>query len=543
MKIENSQVRLDNYIRDVQSGKILSGRLVKLAVERYVRDLESNQYQFNADKFNRCCDFIGKMKHYVGKHRGKPFLLEGWQLFIVANIVALYIKDTDTRKYTYSYIQIARKNGKTFLASALSLYFLIADAEYSAEVVLAANTFQQSQLLYNVCYTLMAQMDPRYKFHNVHRGKDIEYFPTRSILHTIASKSRGLDGFNASFGIIDEYHAAPDSSVRNVIASSMGMRENPHLMTITTAGFDMESVCYQLRNDCVDVLNGIKEDTNLFGMIFELDADDDYADEKNWIKSNPNLDLTVRKDWLRDQITSAQMFKNEEVNVLTKNMNMWINGSYTWIEDKYILQSMTDFPDFVKEDVIAYVGVDLSSVSDLTAVNFLIKHNDIYYFDTRYYLPQQYKTDSQYNRMKFEEWARNGHLTLTPGNVTDYDYILKDILKYPYYIRAIYYDSYNATQFAINATQEGIECIPYSQSTGSFNRPTKELERLILSGQVIFKKNPITVYCYRNVVLKQDMYGNVKPDKSNREKKIDGVIAQIMSMAGYLLDPVSPSIF
>jgi phage terminase large subunit-like protein len=543
LKIENSQVRLDNYIRDVQSGKILSGRLVKLAVERYVRDLESNQYQFNADKFNRCCDFIGKMKHYVGKHRGKPFLLEGWQLFIVANIVALYIKDTDTRKYTYSYIQIARKNGKTFLASALSLYFLIADAEYSAEVVLAANTFQQSQLLYNVCYTLMAQMDPRYKFHNVHRGKDIEYFPTRSILHTIASKSRGLDGFNASFGIIDEYHAAPDSSVRNVIASSMGMRENPHLMTITTAGFDMESVCYQLRNDCVDVLNGIKEDTNLFGMIFELDADDDYADEKNWIKSNPNLDLTVRKDWLRDQITSAQMFKNEEVNVLTKNMNMWINGSYTWIEDKYILQSMTDFPDFVKEDVIAYVGVDLSSVSDLTAVNFLIKHNDIYYFDTRYYLPQQYKTDSQYNRMKFEEWARNGHLTLTPGNVTDYDYILKDILKYPYYIRAIYYDSYNATQFAINATQEGIECIPYSQSTGSFNRPTKELERLILSGQVIFKKNPITVYCYRNVVLKQDMYGNVKPDKSNREKKIDGVIAQIMSMAGYLLDPVSPSIF
>jgi phage terminase large subunit-like protein len=266
------------------------------------------------------------LQHYVGEHRGKSFVLEGWQLFIIANIVGIYKKNTDKRKYNYSYVQVARKNGKTFLASAIALYYLIADDEYNAEVICAANTFAQSQLLYNCATTLINQIDYGFKYHNIHRGKDIEYIPTQSILHTVASKSRGLDGFNASFAIIDEFHAAPDSSVRNVIASSMGMRKNPHLMTITTAGFDLESVCYQLRCDCVDTLNGIN-DNNTFAMILELDSDDEYTDPDTWQKPNPNLGITVRKDWLKEQVKNSQIYKNEEVNVITKNMNMWVNGA------------------------------------------------------------------------------------------------------------------------------------------------------------------------------------------------------------------------
>jgi phage terminase large subunit-like protein len=256
----------------------------------------------------------------------------------------------------------------------------------------------------------------------------------------------------------------------------MGLRDNPHLMVITTAGFDLESVCCQMRNDCIDVLTRIAEDNNVFSMIFEMDKEDDWTQPDVWIKSNPNLGITVRKDWLQDQIKSAKTLKNEEIPILTKNMNMWVNGANTWIEDKYILQSMKGIPEFDAGGVVCYVGVDLSAVSDLTAVNYLIKHNDIYYFDTHYYFPEQYKTSSQYNRQKFVEWSNQGFLNLTPGNVTDYDYILHDILNYPYQIKAVYYDAYNSTQMIINATQQGIDCIAYSQATGSFNKPTKELE-------------------------------------------------------------------
>lgn len=144
MKKSPNELKLAKYIRDIQSCKIPAGSLVKLSIERYVNDLKSKKYYFNPTIYNHCCNFISRMKHYTGSHKGKPFVMEGWQLFIIANIVALYIKGTNKRKYNYSYIQVARKNGKTFLASALSLYYLIADNEHSAEVILAANTFQQS---------------------------------------------------------------------------------------------------------------------------------------------------------------------------------------------------------------------------------------------------------------------------------------------------------------------------------------------------------------------------------------------------------------
>jgi phage terminase large subunit-like protein len=534
--------KLHTYIEGVQSGELVAGELLKLSVKRYLNDLK-NGYELRTGVFNRCCGFIGKLQHYTGLSRGKRFDLEGWQLFIVANIVGLYRTGTNLRKYNYSYIQIARKNGKTFMMAALALYYLLFD-DWAAEVVLSANTFQQSQLMYNVCQTLMAQIDPNLKYHTFHRGKDIIFRSTNSILHTIATKSRGLDGFNVSFAVIDEYHAAADASVRNVLASSMGMRENPHLSVITTAGFNLESVCFQLRNDCVDVLKGLSPDNNTFSAIFELDAGDtiEFSDaaKRKWAKSNPNLGVTVRPDWLEAQVRTSQEFKTEEVNVITKNFNMWVNGAQAWIDEKHL--KFETLPAFKKTDTLAYVGIDLSSVSDLTAVNYLIKKNEIYYFDTRYYLPEKFVTVSNYNKMKFREWAEQGHLTLTPGNVTDYDYILNDLLVYPYLINGVYYDTYNATQFAISATMKGMNMVPYSQSQGSFNRPTKEMERLILTGMAVFNPNPLTLYCYRNVKLRQDYMGNVKPDKSDRLNKIDGVIAQLMSLAGYLLNPVMPSV-
>jgi phage terminase large subunit-like protein len=533
--------KLNQYVEDVLSGTTVAGELLKLSVKRYIRDLDGGKYRLNNDKFNKCCSFISKLKHYVGLHRGKNFSPEGWQLFIIANIVGLYRADSDIRKYNYSYIQVARKNGKTFFAAALALYYLIADNEYSAEVVCAANTFPQSQLVYNVCQTLMYQLDAKYKYHSFHRGKDISYRPANSILHAIASKSRGLDGFNVSFGVIDEYHAAQDSSVRDVLASSMGMRLNPHLMIITTAGFDLESCCHQLRNDCVDMLKSTdNSDNNIFSAIFELDKDDDYADESIWQKANPNLGVTVRTEWLRDTVASSKMYRSEETNTLTKNFNRWVSGAQIWVDEQYL--RFETFPKFDKSAVLAYVGVDLSSTSDLTAANFLIKQNDMFYFDTRYYLPEKFKSESQYINLKFREWAANGYLTLTQGNVTDYDYILRDILNYTYPIRGVYYDSYNATQFAINAQMQGVTMIPYSQSVSSFNKPTKEMERLIMLGNVIMNYNPLTLHCYRNVKLKIDYNNNCKPDKSNTANKIDGVIAQLMSLAGYLLDPSSPSI-
>ena len=189
--------------------------------------------------------------------------------------------------------------------------------------------------------------------------------------------------------------------------------------------------------------------------------------------------------------------------------------------------------DFINKD--CYIGVDLGATSDLTAVSFLIVDEDKYYFKTHYYLPESAlyeKTDKEL----YKQWKKEGYLTVTQGNVTDYDYITNDIMKYfqKLIIKRISYDPYNATQWAIDCTQKGLPLQPYAQNLGNFNKPTKEIERLIMGKKAIIDNNPINRFCFSNVEIKSDHNGNFKPSKSIDKKKIDGVIAMIEALGGWL---------
>jgi hypothetical protein len=162
----------------------------------------------------------------------------------------------------------------TALAAALSLYFLIADGEDGAEVLLAANSKEQAKICFGMCSNFAKGLDPKGKYLTTYRA-DILFDLTKSSLKVLAADDTKLDGFNASFGLLDEYHAAPTSKVKDVIKSSMAMRENPHLAVITTAGFSKENPCYQDRSVAIEVLNGLKKDDELFAAIFSMDSDDD----------------------------------------------------------------------------------------------------------------------------------------------------------------------------------------------------------------------------------------------------------------------------
>lgn len=223
------------YAKDIIDGKILGGEFIKKACIRFLDDLKRDDLYFSIEKVDRCTQFIATLKHFEGKHAKKHFILQDWQLFIVANIVGFYWKETNTRRFTSSYIEIARKQGKTALASALCLYFLIADGEDGAEVLLAANSKEQAKIAFKMASTFCKGLDPKAKYLKPYRA-DINFDKTNSKLKVLAADDSKLDGFNCSFGLLDEYHAAPNSRVRDVIKSSMGMRENPHLCTITTAG-------------------------------------------------------------------------------------------------------------------------------------------------------------------------------------------------------------------------------------------------------------------------------------------------------------------
>lgn len=525
------------YAQGVTEGTVVCGEFIKLAAERFFNFMEDDRYEFREDKANEVIEFFSILQHFTGRHAGKPFILQPWQQFVIAAIYGFYVKETGERLTKYVYIEISRKNGKTAFAAGLCLFHLIADGEMDAEVDLAANSKDQAKIAFKFCSQFAKGIDPKGKDLVSFRDK-VKFEKMLSLLQVFAADDSKLDGFNASMYLIDEYHAAKNTGLKDVLQSSQGMRDNPMAIIITTAGFDKLGPCYQYREMCTEVLSGLKENDSLFAAIYSLDEGDDWRDPNNWAKSNPNLGITVKPQYLQTQVQSAKNTKSEEVGIKTKNFNIWCDSETVWIPEHYILQASAnlDFEQFRNMD--CYAGIDLSSTSDLTCASFMIPTENKYYFKTLYYLPEAALQEKRFKDL-YGEWRRQGLITITPGNVTDYDYILNDLMKIRdiVYIQKIAYDAWNATQFVINAEERGLPMEPFSQTLGNFNRPTKELERLLLSGKAVIDNNLINRHCFRNAIMARDKSGNTKPSKQYEEKKIDGVIAKLEALGIYLVSP------
>lgn len=526
------------YAQDVIEGKIVAGEFIRSACERFFSLMEDDRYEFREDKVDEVINFFPYLKHFKGRHADKPFTLEPWQEWIVASIYGFYVREDGSRLTQTVYIEVARKNGKTALAAGIGLNALINDDEAGAEVYFAANSKEQVKIsAWPLCSNFAKKFDPKNRYLQVFRDT-ITFEKTSSWLKVLAADSTKLDGPNPSTFVLDEYHAAKNNSLKAVLESGQGTRDNPLEVIITTAGFDKLGPCYELRTTGSEILKGLKEDDSFFVAIYSLDEQDDWKDESVWVKSNPNIEVTVKPSYIRKEIRKAINTPSDEVNVKTKTLNMWCDAETVWIPEHYILNSSKEIrlDDFAGMD--CYMGIDLSSTSDLTCAAFMFPTEDKYYFKVKYYLPEMALQERRFKEL-YGEWRRQGLITITPGNVTDYDYILNDIMdmRDKVYIQKIAYDTWNATQFTINAEEKGLPMEPFSQVLGNFNRPTKEMERLLLSGKAFIDNNVINRHCFRNVVMARDRNGNTKPSKQFEEKKIDGVIGMLEALGVYLVSP------
>lgn len=529
------------YAKDVVSGKILACQWVKLACKRFLDDINSREYYFDEKKYNTLTTFTGVMKHYSSGAAGKPFILEPWEDFIICNIFCLYRVDTRRRKYKTAHISVSRKNGKTTLAAALGLFSLIADGEPASSVIMAANSREQAHIDFDAASAFARQLDPRKKSLKVLRN-EIVFQKNNASLKVISADASTGDGLNPSMVILDELHEAVDSKLFDVLRSGQGFREQPLMLSITTAGFRIGGFCNQYEDYCKEILMGQKVDDTLFALLYTLDDGDDWTDESNFIKSNPNLGITVKRDWLSEQVNQAKNSSSLEVGVKTKNLNVWCSSSTTWIPEQYIRKSLmdVDLTEFKnKNNYLVYLGFDLAAISDLTAVSIMFVDPDTeeYFFKTWYYLPKS-ALDGKYNSELYKMWSSKGFLTLTDSETTDYNYIQNQIvyLYETFDVQGVFYDSWNAQQLVNNLVNEGLPMTAYSQSIGNFNKPTKEMERLVLSDKARFDNNPITRFCFDNVELKVDLNGNCKPASPTQHTsgKIDGVISMLNALGGYL---------
>jgi phage terminase large subunit-like protein len=526
----------NQYAEEVRSGKQVACDYVKLAVQRWFNDHERGHERglwFDEQAAQRVIKFMSLLTQFEGKFHGKALMLESWQQFIVANLFGWKWED-GSRRFTESYIELARKNGKSTLGGGIADYMFAADGEYGAEIYSAATKRDQAKKVFEAGkYLLKNSISKKLREMVTFQNHNLHIESKYSKFEPLSSDHKRLDGLNPHCVIIDEFHAHPDNGVYSVMKSGMGARRQPLLFTITTAGFNRFSPCYNQRKLVENVLDGVIEQDNLFGMIYTLDEDDDWKDEKVWIKANPNMGVSVSEKWLRNEIERADADNTQLVPVMTKNLNVWTDAAETWIKDAdWMACDIGALPDLTGKE--CYGGLDLASTRDITAL--VLQFPDVN--GKRQILPifwmpeMNYQERVERDKVNYDVWIREGFIRITPGNVTDYDFIKADILKMAkqYQIRNIAYDRWNASQLVIDLIEEGLKMESFGQGYGSMSAPTKELNKMVLKKNLNHAGNPVLRWMCKNVSIKRDPADNIKIDKNAAQEKVDGMVALVMAI-------------
>lgn len=546
MTVYDLSKEYNKYAEDVIDGSVIASHNIVLACKRYREWFNRDDIYLDYDEVDRRIRVVGRLKHWKGKYNKKPFNLLPYQQWIFANIFGWKFKSTNLRVTKNVLLFMARKSGKTALASALCISQLLLDNNNGQEIDCLANSGAQAKILFDMNRNFTKSVDPNGLIFKRYRDS-IKMPATDSIIAVRNADSMTLDGLDSSTFILDEYHAAKNTDLYDVMKTSQGSQTQPLAIVITTAGSLLSGFpLYEMRKTCIEILEGKKQDDSQFTALYEQDQDDDWInDESCWIKSNPSLGHTVMPDYLRDQVQSVKNQPSNMFSVLTKNFNVFCQSSDVWIQESYIKKVMhhIDLEDFIDEE--AYIGVDLAAVSDLTCTTIMFPPNpkrklfpDKFVFKTICYVPST--TLEGVNGHKYKSFKKKDSYTfrVIDGNVTDYNTILKDqiALQSNHSVVSLAYDAWNSSQWAIDATNAGLPLVPFSQSLGNFNKPTKQLELMILSDKCVIDDAPFIVWCFNNVILKRDYNENIKPSKETKENKIDPVIAMCEALGAYLAE-------
>lgn len=536
------------YISEVLEGKRLVGELELAAVKRWSEFEADPDIYYDEKGVERVIQIFRLLKHTSGEYYGKRFQLLPWQIFVLSWIFGWKYKESGYRVTRKAYVEVAKKNGKSELAGAIGLYGAFFDGEMGAECYSAANKYDQATICWNAGKVMATQfMQESKKFASICKVYDsittrgLKNVQGESSFKPIAADSKTLDGVRPHFAIIDEYHEAKDDSILRNLASGMVNRTQPLLFIITTAGFNINGPCHQYRKVVNDIVSGKKEDKSTFGLIFTANKDDDWNDEKTWQKANPSIGTTPSWDGLRTEYTKAlNEGQSAEINFKTKNLNIWVRQSKTWITDKIWMQGNKTESEEVLMGSECYAAVDLSTKWDLTCFGLLFPptpERDSFIFKAKYYCPQEGATfRAKKDGVPYLDWAKDKHLYLTEGNVTDFNAVQLDIQEamQNYSVQKVYYDPWQSTQFASELFADGVPMEQFRQTVVNYNEPIREMEALISKGQIWHGGDPVLRWMAGNITLKTNHTGLVMFDKDKSQEKIDGMVVLAMCYAAYM---------
>lgn len=430
------------------------------------------------------------------------------------------------------------------LSSGVALYLLLGDKEPGAEIYAAATKREQAKIVYDESVRMVRASKALAKHLTIRAGSMFNV-KTNSKFEPLSSDYNSLDGLNVHGVIVDELHAHKTRDLWDILETATGARRQPLMFAITTAGVSRQSVCRELHDYLEKVLEGTLEDDSFCGVIFTLDEGDDYADESVWIKANPNLDVSMKRDDLRDKLRKAKEAPAALNAFLRLHMNVWTQSETRWLSPDAWAACSGQTPMEQLKDAPCYAGLDLSSTTDISAL--VLKFPETGDVLSWYWVPEdEMGKRERRDRVPFSAWARHGYVEPTPGNVIDYEYIKERIraIKTEFRgLREIGYDPWNATQIAIQLEEEGFNVVPVRQGYQTLSPAAKELEREVLSGELKHGGNPVLSWMASNVVLSTDPAENIKPDKSKSIERIDGIVALCIAISRQINNEDATSVY
>lgn len=538
------------YMHGVLDGSVPAGRMIHLAVERHLGDLKDAHLRglrFDRQAAEMALAFFGFLRHSKGEWAGQPFVLSPWQMFTLWVLFGWRRAD-GTRRFRTGYEEVPRKNGKTTKLAGVGLLLLVADGEPGAEVYSAATKRDQAK----ICWSEAARMVARSPalagmITHARAASTLSVEATASKFEPLSADSNTLDGLNVHVALIDELHAHKTRGVIDALDTATGARRQPLVYIITTAGFDRASVCFDYHEYARQVLEGTIEDDSFFAFIASIDEGDRWDDPAAWAKANPNLGVSVKLDDLERKAARAKKLPAALNAFLRLHLNVWTQQSTRWINiDLWGENNAHPIDEALLPGRPCYGGLDLSSVSDITAWVLVFPHeDDPGQLDilARFWCPAARLDDSENQyREQYQAWAAAGHLTATEGDGVDYSAIRAQVLQDASRFQLVSMNVdrlFQGYQLAQELADEGIEIFGMGQGFLSMAIPMKEFERRLLARQLHHGDNPVLKWMAGNMAVRSDPAGNLKPDKAEntgsrggakKHRKIDGIVGLVMAI-------------
>lgn len=533
--------------------------------QRHLDDLKrfsgSKEIRFSEEIAEKYIQIIESMHHYKGELAGTNLKLEVWQKAVIG-ILSGWEKKNDkgewVRRFSTALIFIARKNGKSLFASAFALADNIIRREQGAEIWFGASKRDQAKLCWDGVDQIINHHPHLRPFKHV-AYSTIHFKMNDAVFKTLGRDSKSEDGFSASIGVMDELHAHPDRGIFDIVASSMGARKQPLMLIITTAGFNLESPLVPEYEHGKAILNGTTEDDDYFAFISEPDLDrieddDSYRFSLDALQaSNPNIGVSIKEEFLLKTATDAQKRPDLLNNYLVKHLNMFVAQDQIYIPLDRWKKCKVETPPDVSKAIYKFIGLDLSLSDDFTSksVLYMFEKNS-FYLTTHHYIPEKTIDEAGRKlRVPLRKWVNEGYITATKGDTIDADYIYQDIKAdiecAGDAIVEIGYDP-NRAKYLISKIENDMgftNNVKVVQSPYVLTEPTKLLLDIVKRGELTYENNPVTTWHVSNMSVDIKPDGRMIPDKSNQNRKIDGVASTIdaLALALFRFDEIEQNIF